>query len=367
MAPGAKNSKYFQVGSNRWVLPLRPIPWIALGPTLLSLLIGCGGAPDAAEAIGATEQPIYSGTIDNDDDASAGVVSVKIGNGSSFELCSGSLLAPNVVLTARHCISTPINTTVSCNERGDSGNGDHVGADEPLDRIHVYTGSRPSFGSKPTAGVRSIVRPEGGVLCNADIALLVLDAPITNVAPMKVRLSSTPHPGETIRAVGYGQNDHSVPVGTRLRKDAVAVLAVGQRVSSSQTPLGSHEFEVGLSICQGDSGGPAISEETGAVIGVVSRGGECEANFGHIYTATNGFPGLFARAFQLAGAQPLDEGTDPHATDPTPATDSEPLAQQTLRGSGCAMGASGADEPNTLAWLAALIGPCSLMRRRRQA
>ena len=64
----------------------------------------------------------------------------------------------------------------------------------------------------------------------------------------------------SIRSVGYGQNDEASPIGTRFRKDGVAVLAQGTAVSPSKTPLGTHEFEVGTSICQGDSGGPAISE-----------------------------------------------------------------------------------------------------------
>ena len=81
-------------------------------------------------------------------------------------------------------------------------------------------------------------------------------------------------------------------------------------VSPSKTPLGAHEFEVGKSICQGDSGGPAISEETGAVIGVVSRGGNCGEDFGHIYTTTSGFNDLFAQAFTLANASPVLETGD---------------------------------------------------------
>jgi MYXO-CTERM domain-containing protein len=285
-------------------------------------------------------------------------VSIKVGNGTQFELCSGSLLSANVVLTARHCVSKTISTTVSCNEHGQSGNGDHVGDDEALEVLHIYTGAKPLYGGPPAAEVHGIVHPDGGVLCNADIALLVLDRALTNVPTMRVRLGSTPHPGETIRTVGYGQNDESLPVGTRMRKDAVKVLAIGQRVSQSQTPLSSHEFEVGLSICQGDSGGPAISEETGAVIGVVSRGGDCGDDFGHIYTATNGFPELFAKAFDLAGGAPRDEGVDPlAATDPPSAPPPE--------SQGCSMSGGGHDR-DTFAWLAALFGAAGLISRRRR-
>jgi secreted trypsin-like serine protease len=58
-----------------------------------------------------------------------------------------------------------------------------------------------------------------------------------------------------------------------------------------------------MSICHGDSGGPAISQSTGAVIGVVSRGGDCGEDFGHVYTSTSGFADLVDKAIHLAGAQ----------------------------------------------------------------
>src|SRR5690606_37859440 len=80
-----------------------------------------------------------------------------------------------------------------------------------------------------------------------------------------------------------------------------------------RTPLGPHEFEVGQSICQGDSGGPAISADTGAIIGVVSRGGACEDDHGHIYTTTAGFDALFSEAFAVAGGAPVVE-TDSAST-----------------------------------------------------
>src|SRR5262249_1689343 len=43
--------------------------------------------------------------------------------------------------------------------------------------------------------------------------------------------------------------------------------------SVDDIPVAPSEFQVGESICEGDSGGPALDATTGAVVGVVSRGG----------------------------------------------------------------------------------------------
>ena len=309
--------------SGKSLRALRPTDlslWIVLTSLLATLATACGGAPvdqvDDAELVATTHQAIYAGKSDNDKSANGSVVSIKIGSGTSFELCTGALVAPNVVLTARHCVSKNITPTVSCDENGKSGNGDHLGDDEDPTSIHIFLGPNPKFGEAAEANGKAIVHPGGGVLCNADIALLVLDADITSIPPMPVRLGGLTQPSEKVRSVGFGQNDKHMPLGTRFRKDNVKLLAVGQAVSPSHTSLGSREFEVGLSICQGDSGGPAVSETSGAVIGVGSRGGSCTDDFGQVYTSTIGFSAMFDDAFALAGGAPiLEEGTVSPSTD----------------------------------------------------
>lgn len=290
--------------------PLRAALAAAL---LAALAAGCAveTTDDAAPQIAAdgSEPRIYGGERDEDDAQIDGVVALRVGTGGSFELCTGALVAPNVVLTARHCVTKNTTTSVSCDENGRSANGKHIDSDEDPGTIGIYGGGRPSFGRAPLALGKAIVAPQGDVLCDSDIALVVLDRGIDSLTPLPLRLEAPAKVGETIRAVGYGQNDREMPIGTRFRKSGVRVLAQGKTVSESRTPLGRHEFEVGLSICQGDSGGPAIAEDTGAVIGVVSRGGDCEDDHGHIYTTTAGFDAMFAQAFMLAGSGPTLEST----------------------------------------------------------
>jgi hypothetical protein len=290
--------------------------WIVRASVLAAglALVGCAGEVDQADLAGispvlsAAAPRIFGGEAEAPDATEAsGVVALRVGSGTSFELCTGALIASNVVVTARHCVTKNYGTKVSCDAQGRSTNGKHVAGDEDLSNIAIYTGSQPRFASKPAALARAIVAPSSYYLCDSDIAVVVLDRDVPG-KPFSVRLHAPAKIGEHVRAVGYGQNDKKLPLGTRLHKTGVPVLQMGNGISASRTALGPHEFEVGQSICQGDSGGPAISEETGAVMGVVSRGGDCNDNFGHVFTTTAGFGTLFDEAFSIAGGTVDAEG-----------------------------------------------------------
>jgi uncharacterized protein (TIGR03382 family) len=358
----------------------RTTPWIALS-TALSLSVavaglgGCSGGgaaeggdqPGSDELTGHTSQAIMGGLEDDGASGTTGVVALRIGNASPFELCTGSLIAPNVVLTARHCVSKAANPTVICNEKGASTNGAHVSLDYAPESLHVYTGANPNFAGEAAAGAKAIFHPKGDVLCNSDIAVVVLDKAIVGVKSLPIRLSGSVKSTESLRSVGYGKNDRGLEIGTRFRKDGVDVLAVGSAVSASDTALGPLEFEVGRSICQGDSGGPAISETTGAIVGVVSRGGDCGENFGHIYTQTSGFDALLAEAFAVAGGAPLAETGAPASTRDTSPSSDEPSAADAnvpVSGQGCSASSS-TTTPGASA-LGLLLAASLLIARRRR-
>ena len=307
---------------------------------------------------------IYGGERDNDGEAEGSVVALRIGTGSVFELCTGALVAPNLVLTARHCISKNIASTVICDEHGKSGNGDHVGADIAISTISVYTGANPKFADAPAARAAELVHEDTAILCDRDIAFVVLDRTIDFLPIAKMRAGRTLEAGESVRSIGYGKNDMSLPTGTRIRRPNIPVLAVGQAVSANKTPLALHEFEVGLSTCQGDSGGPAVSELTGAVVGVVSRGGNCDDNFGHIYTSTSGHAELFLKAFDLAGAKPQLEPGDSLVDPPTQGTEVGDPAPRPKAGTGCATTTSAPGAGAAFALLACAT-VVAVSRRRR--
>src|SRR5262245_19924765 len=103
--------------------------WIAR-PSRLAFVLGvatCASHPDEPSSPServtvrqGTEPQIYGGVDDDDDRSASAVVALRVGPAGNYQLCSAVLVAPNVVLTARHCVANSITTSVSCDEHGRS-------------------------------------------------------------------------------------------------------------------------------------------------------------------------------------------------------------------------------------------------------
>jgi Trypsin len=212
------------------------------------------------------------------------VVAIDVGGEG---LCTGTLIAPNVVLTARHCVART-SESVAC-----PSTVAQVHSQRPAATLGIYVGD-DVVRSEFVAVGREIVVPAGQTLCGADIALVLLDRNVAGVSPVPLRTKGVVK-GERVRAVGFGKRGDNDPAGVKLLRDHVAVLDVTRA-----------EFQVGEATCQGDSGGPALDSKTGELVGVVSRGGpSCEGKDVHnIYTRVDVFLPLIHAALQQA-AQPI--------------------------------------------------------------
>jgi len=84
---------------------------LLLGPLALAVLqLGCTD-PGLASGLARTESPIVNG---EPDDIDRGVVHLQTPSGA----CSGSLIAPNIILTALHCVSETPGGSFTCDAEG---------------------------------------------------------------------------------------------------------------------------------------------------------------------------------------------------------------------------------------------------------
>lgn len=237
-------------------------------------------------------------------EASSGVVAIATtlaDSPSHITLCSGALVAPNLVLTARHCVSRAVTATPSCDARGRSHNGDHLAEDVDPAAIAIYTGThvRPDVDAPVARAVRTL-HPTGQVLCDSDVAFLVLDRPVVNSSVLSMRLHAPVETGDVVVPVGFGGGPLNI-VGHKVARSKSTVLATGPSANAATgAVLGPREFEVDRATCRGDSGGPAVDVMTGEIVGVVSRGGSCSAHGNHVYTRVDAYSRLANAAFQAA-------------------------------------------------------------------
>ncbi len=268
---------------------------------LICCVLSCSSEPDRG-SIGKAHQPIVGGVLDNDTKAHGGVVEIMIGYQGS---CSGALIAANVVLTARHCVSQTVGTGVACDAQG-GADGDQISSDYSPTTLKIFAGVKPDRYGTPLARGKKVFRYDQPVLCNKDIALILLDKSITTIEPMALRLNAGAQTGEKTVAIGYGltnpTNERSS--GQRYRLENVKVLSSGRDWNYLS---GVNEFVTSAGACQGDSGGPSVSAATGAILGVASRVSDCISGQAY-YSRVDMHAALIQQALKEAGAQAIVEG-----------------------------------------------------------
>ena len=222
--------------------------------SLTAALAGCGSS-DEDTPIETTlwrTSPIIGGVVDDNADHDGVVILVQTNGSSIGGMCTGSVISQpgekGVILTARHCVTKVSSGGVTCKN-------DVLGDLAPSSML-IAKGARPSPASPVILGGKGerIFMPGGASLCGTDIALIVMEQPISGVIPLRVRTEKgRTAKGEKFTAIGYGQTSSSGGGGVRYRRENVEVKGLGPMMGQVK----EGEFQGGVSICSGDSGGLA--------------------------------------------------------------------------------------------------------------
>ena len=199
-------------------------------------------------------------------------------------LCTGTLIAPDVVLSAGHCGSIT------------GGAGVASPASYPPQLIDVYIGSnKPGQGERVPVS-RVIAHPSYLLSDGYDISILKLSRASTK-APTPVSGAAeeslwAPSTMETI--VGFGATEEGGDTPDTLQKAQVPITTDAYCANAydsfeAQTQICAGYPEGGVDTCQGDSGGPMFGTTAAGVrrlVGATSWGEGC---------ARPGKPGVYAR------------------------------------------------------------------------
>ncbi len=248
--------------------------------------------------------------------------------------CTGSLLAPDVVLTASHCIqlvddqTNQLERTLGPDDLVVVAGALHVEESEEDQYFDIeevlFHDSFPAMAEN---------NDPDGLGQDFDIALLLLTEPVETLPTVPIlppsRVDEVLTAGTSVIIAGYGGQ------GPAEDSDAGELFI-------AETPFqrrGAYEFIAGQpgnpDTCPGDSGGPLYVEDEGElyVVGASARGvtsTDKTCGDGGIYTLVPAYLDWIAERVEIedapdsGGLEPDSEGLEPDAGEPEPSFEPEP-------------------------------------------
>ena len=208
---------------------------------------GGGGGDGEAGACGDLSVKVTGGSSCNPEGSSVvALVAVKVQGDQLIgtSSCTGTVVTNDDVLTAAHCITSPLRS----------------GADGFL--VITENGSYPVTGLKVNPNYR-------GTGSAFDTAMVTVGQNL-GLRPVPINVTDIVTTGEEITVYGYGNDEN----GQSFVDQGLSALKTGRMIVGATVPgsFAAAFNDTGSAICQGDSGGPVVQVLGGvpSIVGVTS-------------------------------------------------------------------------------------------------
>jgi hypothetical protein len=235
------------------------------------------------ESTSTTRGAIQGGALDSANEFAVAVLD------DTNAVCSGTLIAPNLVLTARHCIAEGGSDPIDCAT-------DRFESPRAPSTYKVTTATTAAFDTAEYT-VTKILVPSDSLFCGNDIALAIIDG---NVSGTVAEPMLDAPDLDAITAIGYGTTSPYANDDGKRRKLASVDVACVPGIPKRDCDLSSYEMAkteiaAGAGLCSGDSGSGAfvpssIASGKPIVVGVLSRAADDgDSCVDAIYARTDAF------------------------------------------------------------------------------